>query len=281
LGQLARDRGFADALLFEACEPSDAPISSSEHVQIVRASELIERLEAAALVRWESGKPLPDVDQYGLLRKLDDSLPALDSIGLRWLVPLSLNKLPHELEHLAQPADRLFERAVFRVFTSVFRFGGKRLGALETGMPLPDAVLRAPHASSTRFAALTDSKAARDGYRMNRADERAIIDYARDLSAGPGTDADPLAFVVVVSSSFPGSRRPHPYAARARRVHDQTGARLVYVRAADLLVLSVALEQDEAPPSVREAIDWFQIFDDGIVRLETLMSAYGAAVTPG
>jgi hypothetical protein len=114
---------------------------------------------------------------------------------------------------------------------------------------------------------------------MSRADERAIIDYVRDSSESADLGGDLLRYVVVVSSSFPASRQPHPFVARARRIRDETGASLVYLRAADLLVLAVALEQDEAPPAMREAIDWVTIFDEGIIHLETLMNAYDAVGT--
>lgn len=273
LEQLVRDKGFADGLLFEvgsrAPERTDL---ASERIQIVRAPELVERLEGAALIAWQDGRPAPDLDRYGLLRELGRLLPSLDPVGLRWLVPLSLNKLPRELAHLGQPADRLFEKVVFRVFTSVFRFGGQRLGARASGTPAPDAILLAPR--SYRFSALTDCKAARDGYVMDMSAERALRDYVRDYRATAEAAGDPLRYVVVVSSSFPAARHPHPFKMRAERLREETGAQLVYLRAADLLVLVVAVEQDEAPPSVRSAMDWSAVFDEGLVTRETLIGAY-------
>jgi hypothetical protein len=248
----------------------------SDRVQIVGAAELIERLEAASLITWADDRPSPDLDQYSLLREFDGLLPSLDAVGLRWLVSLSLNKLPQELAHLGQPADRLFERIVFRIFTSVFRFGGRRLGARASGIPAPDSILRAPIPAARLFSLLTDCKAARDGYVMDIGAERAFRDYVRDYRSEAEADGDPLRYVVVISSRFPTGRRPHPYVARARHLREQTGLGLVYLRAADLLVLAVAIEQDEASPTVRVAIDWAQIFDEGLVTREGLLSAYHA-----
>jgi len=276
LDQLSRDKGFADALLFEAGrENPDGPVLKSDRVQIVRAGELVERLEGAALIAWQDGGPSPDLDQYGLLRDLGRLLPSLDPVGLRWLVPLSLNKLPQEIAHLGQPADRLFEKVVFRVFTSVFRFGGKRLGARATGTPAPDAILTAP-ADGPRFSALTDCKAARDGYVMDINAERALRDYVRDYREQAEAGGDPLRYIIVVSSSFPASARRHPYSARANRLRGQTETDLVYLRAADLLVLAVAIEQGEASPATRSAIDWTNVFGEGLVSRETLLNAYRA-----
>jgi hypothetical protein len=276
--QLAKDRGFADALLFEA---GGAGVATNHlrctRVQVVTALELVERLEAAALITWRDDLPAPDLDQYALLREVDQLLPSLDPVGLRWLMTLSLNKLPQELAHLGQPPDRLFERVVFRMFTSVFRFGGTRLGARAAGTPAPDSILSAPAGAPTPFSALTDCKAARDGYVMDMNAERALRDYVRDYREPAERDGGPLRYLVVTSSRFPGGRNPHPYAARARRLREQTNTSLVYLRAADLLVLAVAVERDEASPNVRSAIDWVRIFDDGLVGQETLLSAYGAA----
>jgi hypothetical protein len=276
--QLARDKGFADALLFEASGGS-APSSKlrSNRVQIITASELVERLEAGALIAWQDNRPVPDLDQYGLLREVGRLLPALDPVGLRWLVTLSLNKLPRELGHLGQPPDRLFERVVFRIFTSVFRFSGTRLGARTSGTPAPDSILNAPNGASAPFSALTDCKAARDGYVMDINAERALRDYARDYREPAEANGDPLRYLVVVSSSFPAGRQPHPFVARARRLFEQTGTKLAYLRAADLLVLAVAVERDEASPNVRATIDWNRIFDEGVVKRERLISAYDTA----
>jgi hypothetical protein len=275
LDSLVRDKGFADALLLEAGGDSSAVGNlDSERVQLVRASELVERLEGAALIAWQDGRPAADIGQYGLLRELGRVLPLLDPVGLRWLVPLSLNKLPTELVHLGQPADRLFEKVVFRLFTSVFRFGGQRLGARATGIPAPDSILVSPSAEG-KFSALTDCKAARDGYVMDRDSERALRDYVADFRATAEAVGDPLRYVVIVSSSFPAAREPHPYEARAERLRS-SAVRLVYLRAADLLVLAVAVEQDEAPPGVRAAIDWLRIFDEGQVTRENLMDGYRA-----
>jgi hypothetical protein len=276
--QLARDKGFADALLVEASGGAIAVNQlRSNRVHIIGAPELVERLEAAALIAWQDDRPTPDLDQYGLLREVDRLLPALDPVGLRWLVTLSLNKLPQELGHLGQPPDRLFERVVFRIFTSVFRFGGMRLGARASGTPAPDSILRRPTGASVPFSALTDCKAARDGYVMDINAERALRDYVRDYREAAEANGDPLRYLVVVSSSFPAGRQPHPYRLRARRLREQTSTELVYLRAADLLVLAVAVERDEASPSVRVAIDWARIFDDGLVKRETLLSTYNAA----
>lgn len=277
LDALARDKGFADALLFEAAAGQGSAVASSDRVHMVSAEDLVERLEGAALVAWADGRPHPNLDSYELVRRFDTLLPSLDAVGLRWLVPLSLNKLPLELAHMGLSPDRLFERVVFRVLTSTFRFGGTRIGASAPGTAAPDAIFTAPCDSGSRFSALSDSKAARDGFVMDIADERALRDYVRDYRARAEAAGDTLRYVMVVSSSFPSKRAPHPFDLRAARLHSDTGVKLAYVRTSDLLVLAVALERDEASPALREAIKWDVVLDQGVVTRQALLDAYDAA----
>jgi hypothetical protein len=244
LDALTRERGFADAVLLEAFGGADSLTARAERVQIVHAAELVERLQGAALIAWQDDKPEPSLDRFSLVRRFGRLLPALDTVGLRWLVPLSLNKVPQELAHLGQPADRLFEQAVFRVFSSVFRFGGHRLGSRRTGHAMPDAILRGPSLEhDRRFSALLDCKAAGEGYLMSKADERALVDYVHDFRVEAESDGDPLRYIVVVSSSFAGDRARYPYLQRAATLQKKTGARLAYLRASDLLVLAMMMEQ--------------------------------------
>ena len=277
LDALSRERGFADALLIEAAAGAGSAPGLAGRVQFVSASDVVRRLEESALVSWADDQPEASRDQFRLARRFGEVLPSLDAVGLRWLVPLSLNKVPPDLVHRGQPADRLFEHIAFRVLTTVFRFRGYRLGSTQTGQAKPDAMLKWQAPSAEPFAALLDCKAARDGFVMDKAGERALIDYANDYREEAASQGLPLTHVVIFSSSFPGERAPHPYAARAAQLREKAGVNLVYLSAADLLVLAVAVEHADAQPDTRDAIDWRKVFDDGFVARETLTSVYETA----
>lgn len=275
LDSLARERGFADAMVIEAAVGAQVAPKPQNRVQLVATPELVRRFEESALVAWTDGRPAPSRVQFSLVRQFGEVLPSLDAIGLRWLVPLSLNKVPHDLVHRGQPADRLFEQIAFRVLTTIFRFGGHRLGSTQTGQAKPDAILKwCPRGTSEPFAALLDCKAGRDGFVMDRAGERALVDYANDFRGETLSEGLPLKYVVILSSSFPGERDPHPYVARAGRLRAKADVGLVYMCATDLLVLAVAVEHADAQPDTRDAIDWSQVFDEGLVSRETLIHAY-------
>jgi hypothetical protein len=255
---------LSDAVLIEAAGGGAAP-TGTDRVQVVPGSELVARFEESALVTWHDDRPQIDREYYSFLRESESFLPSLDALGLQWLPSLALNKKPPGLAHLSEVPERLFERIAFRVFTTVFRFGGSRKGERYAGKRAPDAVLRSPSESENQFSALMDCKAARDGYVMDADDERALTEYVETQKAELETSESSLKYVVIVSSSFPGSAGDrHPYHGRAAKFTEQ-GVKLVYLRAADLVRIAIAVEQADMQPSERELIDWGRIFDHGLV----------------
>ena len=181
---------------------------------------------------------------------------AHDPIGLRWLTTLALNRIPPELFGTGQSADRLFERIAFRVMTTVFRFGGRRLGEASRGERVPDSILTEP-ACPSEWSAFLDCKAAGGGYTMSAADERAQVEYVAERRDLAEADGHRLTHVLILSSHFAGD-----FARRAEALAAQ-GVTLCYLRAADLVRLALEIEAAEEPPAVREAIPWTQIMDAG------------------
>jgi len=174
LQALASSKGNVDAVLIETSARSSSwAVSGVEHLQ---ATDLIERLEASPVVEWEGAIPTVSKDRFALFKDVNKTPLSLDVLGLRWLPALALNKVPADLQPGGVAADALFEEAVYRVFTMVFRFSGKRLGSKAPGSRDPDALLGDPAAATASFHAMLDCKAARDGYRMSADDERRFID---------------------------------------------------------------------------------------------------------
>jgi hypothetical protein len=258
LGDVARASALADAVLVEA-QFGDATVEQDPAVQVIRASQLVEAIRASALIDWESGQPAPARGRGELAVDLNAIAAALDPVGLRWLPTLALNHTPPELEGQGT-ADELLERIAFRLLTTVFRFGGRRLGARSRGQRLPDAVIR-----WQSVAALVDCKAAQYGYRMGIDDQRALCEYFQKVRDEEDAAGFELRYIVVISGEFAGEEGGrHPYHERARQLEAECGARLIYLRAADLVRLAVAVEVDEPDPAVREAIAWEQLFDLGM-----------------
>jgi hypothetical protein len=258
-----------EGVLVEAASQGRGSLATTPLVQIVRAGQLIDWLNASALVSWTDGIPAVDRPIFDFARNRL-SMRKADSIGLLWLPWLARNKRPPELAVGAGIPDALFEEMTFRLITSSLRFGGRRLGSSAPGSELPDAVVYPPSASN---AVLVDCKAARDGYRMTAAHYRALREYVTALRPHEKRFGKRLTHVLVASSSFsgvPGSR--HPYYARAKRLQSDAKARLVYVRADDLVRFALHLEQKEATPAQREAFNWSSVLDRGLVGLPDLLA---------
>jgi hypothetical protein len=241
-----------------AIETADCDLTLSDvpdGMQLVRADEFILRLRASAVVSWTGGTPAPEASRFEQWADLAQTAAAHDPIGLRWLPTLAFNKIPADLSDVGKTADQLLERIAFRVLTTVFRFGGERLGETRRGERLPDAILFIPASGS---AALLDCKAAGEGYTMSTADERAQVEYAtkfRALAERVGRD---VTHTVILSSQFGGD-----FELRRNALRDQADIGLVYLRAVDLVRLALDVEIAEEPPRIREAIPWAAIFDVG------------------
>lgn len=258
LGELTRSEALGEAVLIEGA-PGDGSSLSDPAVQLVRADELVTRIRASALIEWQNGVPRPAQSRFDLAKDLGTLAPALDPVGLRWLPTLALNQVPPELEG-SGTADDLLERISFRILTTALRFGGRRLGARKRGQRVPDSILR-----WNASAALLDCKAAQYGYRMDINDQRALTEYYRSLKGAEAEAGFSLSHIIVISGEFAGALgERHPYHQRAEGIREECGAKLVYLRASDIVRLVIEVESAEAEPAVREGINWAQVFDRGM-----------------
>lgn len=268
LAEVTRAEPLAEAVLIEGAA-GGANLPRDPAVQVIRADQLVAMIRASALVEWEQGNPRPARGRFELATDLNDIAVALDPVGLRWLPTLALNQVPAELEG-SGTADELLERIAFRILTTALRFGGHRLGARHRGQRVPDSVLR-----WNGNAALLDCKAAQYGYRMSIDDERALVEYVSRVRPREVAAGFTLEHIVVISGEFDGELGDsHPYHQRARHIEGECGARLVYLRAADLVRLVVAVESDEAQPADREAIRWGELFDSGMLDSEQVAALW-------
>jgi hypothetical protein len=142
LAQVRAAEALADAML--VCPHSVDVPDGGEPVHVVAADEIEPLLRASALIAWEDETPHAVADRYADLAATQRTASAHDPIGLRWLTTLALNRIPPELADTGLSADRLFERIAFRVLTTVFRFGGRRLGEASRAKRVPDSILTEP-----------------------------------------------------------------------------------------------------------------------------------------
>lgn len=254
LAEVRAAEALADAML--VCPHSVTVPGGGERVRVVAAGEIEPLLRASALIAWEDGAPHAIAERYAELAATHRTASAHDPIGLRWLTTLALNRIPSELVDTDESADRLFERIAFRVLTTVFRFGGRRLGESWRGERVPDSILTEPGCPS-EWAAFLDCKAAGGGYTMTAAEERAQVEYVTKRCDLAQADGHRLTHTLILSSHFAGDfeRRAEALAAH--------GVTLCYLRASDLVRLALEIEAAEEPPAVREAIPWTQIMDAG------------------
>jgi hypothetical protein len=241
-------------------------------VSVVDAEEFVARLERSALVVWDSTVPAPSYEMLASQQALNREAALLDPIGLRWLPTLALNELPPDLANVEIAPDKLFERVAFRLMTSSLRFGGERYGESAPGQRLPDATLLWPAASGSKLAALFDAKAAGDGYTMTGDHLLRFCRYVETVKPNLEPGGYELAYLILLSSSFPGSDDDqHPFHGRARELADRVGIKLAYIRAIDLARLAVSVEARELSPVVRESLPWARAFDQGLVRESDLI----------
>jgi hypothetical protein len=263
LAEVVRAHPLADGVLVEGA-PGNATLPLDDAVQVLRADEVVRRIRNSPLVEWADGQPQTAMMRLALALDLNEIAPALDPVGLRWLPTLSLNSLPPELDAHGTAND-LFEDITFRILTTSLRFGGRRLGARRRGERVPDAVLRWQE-NGEGVAAVLDCKAAQYGYRMKIDDHRALTEYFGQLQGQEAAAGFRLRYILVVSSEFDGEPGDtHPFHGRATAIAAEAhGAKLVYLRASDLVQLVLAVERDRADPAEREGVAWSQLFDIGM-----------------
>jgi hypothetical protein len=257
--------GLADGVLVETTAEGARP--GDERVAVVSCADFVARLKASALITWSGGEPSAAPDRYASWVDLSRTAGAHDPIGLRWLPTLALNRVPEELLGMGTSAYQLLERIAFRVLSTVFRFGGYRLGETAKGERLPDALLLWDDADAGRRAAFLDCKATGTAYSMSSGDERAQTEYVERQSQLAEEQGADLGHVVILSSDFVGDFELR------RTALEKVGVSLCYLRAVDLVRLALAVEIEEDPPAVREAIPWDRIFREGQPTAETLEAA--------
>jgi hypothetical protein len=274
LAEAVAANGDAEGMLL-TCLGVNAQLHAPPAVMVVEPAELIARMERCSVIAWPNRRPVPAYDRLSVQRSLDHDAFLLDPVGLRWLPSLALNELPAELSGRDLGPETLFERMAFRLLTSTLRFGGSRYGEAARGQRLPDAVVSWP--GSSRLVALLDCKATADGYVMDSDHYLRFVGYVTNLRAGLEADGDELRYLIVLSSSFTGSPGlRHPFHQRASALLDETGVRLVYVRAADLARAAAVIESRGMAPGDRDELDWSTVFDQGLVEsahLEEMLEA--------
>jgi hypothetical protein len=233
-------------------------------VEVIEPEQLIERLERSSRVTWTDRRPSVALDRLAHQRALFEDAGQLDPVGLRWLPVVAHNELPGELrDGDAAPQDWL-ERLAFRMLTHTFRFAGVRYGEAARGKRVPDALLRWPSGGES-LAALLDCKASADGYTMTADHYLRFKEYVRICRAEAESTGHDLKYMVVLSSTFSGSGRTHPFHARHRALVADTGLSLAYVRAIDLATAAVSVERQDMAPTDRRRLPWRTIFDAGLV----------------
>jgi hypothetical protein len=262
---LAESGQYADVTVIHASAAARG--QPADVVSFVGPESLVEAIEASPLVRWNDGSPSIDREERTLVRHLQQTR-WVESDAFSWLPVVARNKVPYGLDVVGATPDALFERAVFRVLTHVLRFSGRRLGEAQRGAAEPDALLTLP--GNPTAAALLDTKAARDGYRMARDDQRALTEYVEHYKPALAEQGISLEWVLMVSSAFPGGEGTgHPFHARAEALRT-AGVQLVYLTAGDLATLAAQCEIDDVSPEERVGWDWATVLSRGQLTLDML-----------
>ncbi len=259
LARLAAQSALAETIAIEVAERPGTVTRPPASVHLIGARELIDRFEDSAAIAWDGSVPKPDRYMLARLREMRLAPPWVDQLGLRAVTILARNKLPPELEGTGEPPDEMLERLTFRLFTHVFRFGGRDLGARERGTRAPDALLECPHACEEPFSAVLDCKASRDAWAMDADDETRLANYVESHRGELLYGEQP--FLIIVSSAFAGGTTA--FANRRRAITTRCGARLVYLRAGLLVKAALALETARAPCEQRERLPWQPYLADG------------------
>jgi len=252
LARLAAQSALAETIVIEVAERPGTVTRPPAGIHLIGARELIGRFEDSAAIAWEGSVPKPDRDVLARLRALRLAPPWVDQLGLRAVTILARNKLPPELEDEGEPPDELLERLTFRLFTHIFRFGGRDLGARERATRVPDALLECPHGCEEPFSAVLDCKASRDAWAMDADDETRLANYVESHRGELRHGQEP--FLIVVSSAFAGGATA--FANRRAAIAERCGARLVYLRAGLLVKAAVTLEAERASCEQREHLPW-------------------------
>lgn len=255
--------GAVEALVLPVQGTEDPQLAIVPGVTVVSAHELVERITASALVRWEEDYPSIATDRLELILRLSGA-PLLDSVGIEPLPSLAVNELPPSLvEYSFEPQD-LLERKAFRLLTATFRFGGVRYGESARGQRLPDAVLYWPDGSPS--AALLDCKAASSGYLMDSDHFLRFVNYWENLAPQLEEQGWSLDYLIVLSSFFRGQEgERHPFWNRAQQLADKTGLQLVYVTASDLAWTAAQIEEADIALDRRMQFGWHSVFDNGLI----------------
>lgn len=265
LTALASSELLADALLIET-RPGDLG-ASTDAVHVLSAGRLVELVTTSPLFSWNGGLPQIDFRRAGEMLDIAARAEAADPLGIKWLATLALNRTPVELASADTEPERLLERVAFRLLTTVFRFGGERLGEAASGERAPDAVLVWPCRSPNRASALLDCKAAGAGYNMSVDDERALVEYVGGFREPAEREGHAMGYVIILSAEFEGDFY------RRQRAFKEAGVELVYLRAADLARFALEIETLGLSPTQRELIDWARAFATGTPTLAELVAA--------
>jgi hypothetical protein len=216
------------------------------------------------------------------LHELRDQTDARFSFvnGLLWLRPLSRNRIPPALRWTGRPAHELFERCFFLTMTTTFRARGLSWGTKKRGQPIPDGVFDFPGMDTP---VLYDCKAANAGYSMTYRDLTGFADYLRNPSVGgwscPG---GVIPRFLVISSEIHGGTREASFHGRQKALDQKVpGARLTWMRTADLVRFGLAIEMAEVAPSHREAICWTNLLDVGDVHWDAFEAELRRLATLG
>jgi hypothetical protein len=276
LAARAAREGLADFLLVGTAT-DDPELAAADHY--LAANEVVELLEASALVTWSNGMPLADRESLTAAQSDPVGVELADSLGLRALAPLSRNKLPWRMRMtgVTGAPDDWFERVFFRTATAACGLTGRRFGTAARAQRVADGFLR-QHGSAR--AVLYDCKAARDGYTMTADHERRLIEYAQRPVEHGGTTLK-VGRVVIVSSGFPSGAARHPFHER-RAALRAAGFDLAYLRATDLVAAALELRPAlDVDTLTAAAVDWCTALDEGLVTRASLLAAVRAALADG
>lgn len=260
----ALDSGGDVAGWLIATRGTSGEVTAGRGVEVISPEELIERLERSSRIAWIDRQPSVALDRLAHQRALFDAARHLDPVGMRWLPVVAYNEAPSELRGSDGAPQDWLERLAFRVLTHTFRFGGVRYGEAARGKRLPDALLRWPNGGDP-IAAILDCKASADGYTMTSDHYLRFKGYVEECRAEAEGFGLTLRYMVVLSSSFTGTGRQHPFHARHKALQEETGLSLAYVRAFDLAEAAATCERDEVPPAERERLPWAKLLDAGLV----------------
>lgn len=273
LSHRAEREDFGDYLLI-GFGGDDPALREADHY--LAADEMVELLEASAVVAWKAGTPAPDVPSLSDVLERRLQLAAEDTLGLQALAPLSRNKLPWamRLSGISGSPDDWFERYFFRLATAGCGLTGLRFGSSQRGRAVADGILRHP---DRNVAALYDCKASRDGYRMSADHQRRLLEYAVTPQLHDGESLS-IQWVVVVSSGFASGGSRHPFHARARAFQEH-GLRLAYIRASDIVAAATTLRPAlDVDTSIAKRVDWCAPLATGLVARDGLLAVVAQAL---